>query len=210
MSKEKTSNENYHYSLIHSCIFYKFLYSISFRNRVGMDSGIIHYNINDYSIELDTLSNKELEDKNNSIKPPWWNFIYEKSIQKHKVLLIIIYMFSTIFHIHKKKDKKEKNDGFWMRMYRDFDRTYKAIEKGCQKESITSYSAVTIFCNLPISKPNYPYYINKVLDDSHKLLYTYCIKKEIIKSNITYRDFYSGKGFFNDPWLISEILKRKQ
>lgn len=214
MSKEETSNEDYHYGLIHSCIFCDFLYSLSFRNRIGMDSGIIHYNINDYSIELDTLSNKELEDKYHSIKKPWWNFIYEKSIQKCKVLLLIIYILSAWIpeksHISERKSKKKKDDDFWMRQYKEYYSIYTAIQNGYKKETITSYSAETIFCNLPVSKKGYPQSINKVLDDSHRLLYTYCIEKEIIKSNITYEDFCNGKGFFNDPWLISEILKRKQ
>ena len=94
-------------------------------------------------------------------------------------------------------------------LYNEYYDTYKAIENGCQKETITNYSAKTIFCNLPVSKSSYPNSINKVLDDSHKLLYNYCIEKGIIKSNISYEDFYNGKGFFNDPRLISEILKRK-
>ena len=29
-------------------------------------------------------------------------------------------------------------------------------------------------------------------------------------SSAMQEDFYNGKGFFNDPRLISEILKRKQ
>lgn len=214
MSKEENSNEDYHYGLIHSYIFCDFLYSLSFRNRIGMDSGIIHYNINDYSIELDTLSNKELEDKYHSINKPWWNFIYEKSIQKCKVLLLIIYILSAWVpeksHISEKKSKKKEDGDFWTNLYNEYYDTYKAIENGCQKETITNYSAKTIFCNLPVSKSSYPNFINKVLDDSHKLLYTYCIEKGIIKSNISYEDFYNGKGFFNDPRLISEILKRKQ
>lgn len=215
MSKEKTSSEDYHYSLIHSCIFCDFLYSLSFRNRIGMDSGIIHYNIDDYSIELDVLSNKELEDKYNSIKAPWWNFIYENSIQKCEVLLFLIYIVSTWIHknLHiskKKNESKEEDYDFWTRQYKEYYSMYRAIERGGKKETITNYSALTIFCNLPVSKPSYPHSINKVLDDSHRLLYTYCIEKEIIKSNITYEDFYNGKGFFNDPRLISDILKRKQ
>ena len=215
MSKEENSNEDYHYGLIHSCIFCDFLYSLSLRNRIGMDSGAVHYNIDCYSIELDALSNKELEDKYNSIKAPWWNFIYKNSIQKCKVLLFLIYMASVWvpkkLHIQKKKSKNKEDEDFWMRQYKDYYSMYMAIENGCKKETITNYSAVTIFCNLPVSKPkSYPHSINKVLDDSHKLLYNYCIEKRIIKSNISYEDFYNGKGFFNDPWLISEILKRKQ
>lgn len=213
MSKEENSNEDYHYGLIHSYIFCDFLYSLSFRNRIGMDSGIIHYNINSYSIELDTLSNKELEDKYHSINKPWWNFIYEKSIQKCKVLLFIIYILSAWIpkklHILKKKSKSKEDDDFWIRQYKEYYSIYTAIQNGCKKETITSYSAETIFCNLPVSKKGHPQSINKILDDSHKLLYTYCIEKEIIKSNITYEDFCNGKGFFNDPHLISEILKRK-
>ena len=178
-----------------------------------MDSGAVHYNINCYSIELDSLSNKELEDKYKSIKAPWWNFIYENSLQKCKVLLFLIYMLSAWIpkkpHISKKRSKKEEDENFWTRLHKEYYGMYKAIKEGCQKETITSYSAETIFCNLPISKKGYPQSINKVLDDSHRLLYTYCIEKEIIKSNITYEDFCNGKGFFNDPYLISEILKRK-
>lgn len=214
MNKEETSNEDYHYGLIHSCIFCDFLYSLSFINRIGMDSGAVHYNIDCYSIELDALSNKELEDKYNSIKASWWNFIYENSIQKCKVLLFLIYMTSAWvskkLHIPKKKNESKEDDDFWIRQYKDYYSIYIAIENGSKKETITSYSAETIFCNLPVSRKGYPQSINKVLDDSHRLLYTYCIEKEIIKSNITYEDFCNGKGFFNDPYLISEILKRKQ
>lgn len=45
-----------------------------------------------YSKELDKLSNKELEDKFEVLKKPWWNNIYEKKLHKNKKLLSIIFL----------------------------------------------------------------------------------------------------------------------
>lgn len=214
MSKEEISSEDYHYGLIHSCIFCDFLYSLSFRDRIGMDSGVVHYNVDCYSIELDVLSNEELENKYKSIKAPWWNFLYENTLQRCKVLLFLIYMLSIwISQKTNKSPKKEAentDNDFWMRLYKEYYRIYKAIERGCKKGTIASYNAKTIFCNLPASKlKSYPSPINKLLDKSHQVLYAYCVEKDIISPTVTYEGFCNGKGFFNDSHLISMILERK-
>lgn len=69
----------YHNKLMSTYLFHKSLYSFSFKERTSIDLGMITFTHSHYSKELDKLSNKELEDKFEVLKKPWWNNIYEKS-----------------------------------------------------------------------------------------------------------------------------------
>lgn len=81
----------YHDMLVSAYMFNKFLYKRSFTERIKMDLDIVCYSPSFYSEEIDALLDKELEEKINSLKKPWWNGIY-KRISKHETLLLLIYV----------------------------------------------------------------------------------------------------------------------
>ena len=93
---DSISNREYHLRLVSSCIFNKVFYSMSLQRRICYDLGYIKYYIRSYDKELDALSDKELEDKINSIKKPQWWDKYEYIEKRSKRLLRILYFFPTI------------------------------------------------------------------------------------------------------------------
>lgn len=93
---ESMSNREYHLHLVSICIFNRIFYSMSLQKRVCYDLGYICFNICSYDRELDALSDKELEDKINSIEKPQWYDKYEYIAKKSKRLLRILYFFPTI------------------------------------------------------------------------------------------------------------------
>lgn len=82
------ANEPYHplvFSYLYKCVEY----SISFRKRVDFDLGNLEYFLDTDTSKVSTLSEKELEDKIDSIKAPWWNGIYKKISKNTKFLIIL-------------------------------------------------------------------------------------------------------------------------
>ena len=64
----------YHDMLVSAYMFNSFLYRLSFTERIRMDLDIVCYSPSFYSEEIDALPIKELEEKINSLKKPWWNY----------------------------------------------------------------------------------------------------------------------------------------
>lgn len=93
---ESMSNREYHLHLVSICIFNRIFYSMSLQKRVCYDLGYICFNICSYDKELDALSDKELEDKINSIEKPQWYDKYKYIIKRNKNLLRILYFFPTL------------------------------------------------------------------------------------------------------------------
>lgn len=219
MSNKKYSQEEYHNMLISECIYSKFLYSLSFRGRVSIDLGDVHYNINPYSIELDVLSNKELEDNLASIKTPWWNDFYEKRIQKNikllqyfknLFLLINLLMWVPNRLYFKKKIKKESREeriyNFWKDIYKEYYNKLKAIEKGCRENTIADYSARSILVHLSTEQiKTCPPKVKELIDRCYNTLYIYCIKQKFIASEVSYEEFCKGKGIYEEDYPIGNL-----
>lgn len=80
-----------HYGLISSYIFNRFLYSLSFEDKVAMDLGMDCYNIRSYSKELDALSDEELSKKMDELKKPWWYDTYEEAFCDREHFFEVLY-----------------------------------------------------------------------------------------------------------------------
>lgn len=93
---ENMSNRKYHLHLVSICIFNRMFYSMSLQDRIRYDLGYICFNIYSYDKELDALSDKELEDKINSLEKPQWYDKYEYIRKRSKYLLEMLYHFPTI------------------------------------------------------------------------------------------------------------------
>lgn len=93
---DSMSNRKYHLHLVSTCIFTNVFYSMSLQKRICYDLGYICFSIRSYDKELDALSDKELEDKINSIERPQWYDKYEYIRKKNKNLLRILYYFPTL------------------------------------------------------------------------------------------------------------------
>ena len=81
-----------HDRLVVTYISTKFSYSQSFKNRVCMDIGIIHYTRCNYSKEMAQLSDKELKERMSKLKKPWWYDFYEKKLFRHNKRLWLIFL----------------------------------------------------------------------------------------------------------------------
>lgn len=93
---DSMSNREYHLHLVSICIFNEVFYSMSLQDRIRYDLGYICFSISRYDKRLDALSDKELEDKINSIEKPQWYDKYEYIIKRNKNLLRILYYFPTL------------------------------------------------------------------------------------------------------------------
>lgn len=102
-----------HLDLVEEYCFYEGVYSLSFRNRIMYDLGLVKITFSTYSKELDALSDKELEERIDSVKIPWWNSIYEKTAENYKgvlfILLLILSLIDAILWLPKKLYKVIKN-----------------------------------------------------------------------------------------------------
>lgn len=109
MNIEKNqTNEIQYQPLVFSYLHTKLRYSLSFRQRVEFNLGIVDYLFDTDDKELNALSEKELEDMINSLKAPWWNKIYELIFEYHTSLLAIIWLLLNLKIIL--KSKKHKNE----------------------------------------------------------------------------------------------------
>lgn len=111
MNIEKNQiNEIQYQPLVFSYLHTKLRYSLSFRQRIEFNLGIVDYLFDTDDKELNALSEKELEDMINSLKAPWWNKIYELIFEYHTSLLAIIWLLLNLKIILKsKKHKKQQN-----------------------------------------------------------------------------------------------------
>lgn len=111
-------------------------------------------------------------------------------------------IFKKLFS--KKKDKNiESLD--WGKSY--YEHLYNKIVESCEKQTMTYYSVRGMFRHLPLRyDPNNanPEEINQIVDKCFKLLYDYCIEKNLIDTSITYEEFYDGKGLYDESYPISK------
>ena len=109
MNVEKNqTNEIQYQPLVFSYLHTKLRYSLSFRQRVEFNLGIVDYLFDTDDKELNALSEKELEDMINSLKAPWWNKIYELIFEYHTSLLAIIWLLLNLKIILKSKKHKKQ------------------------------------------------------------------------------------------------------
>lgn len=108
MNIEKNqTNEIQYQPLVFSYLHTKLRYSLSFKQRVEFNLGIIDYLFNTDDKELNALSEKELEDMIKSLKAPWWNKIYELIFEYHTSLLAIVWLLLNLKVILKSKKYKK-------------------------------------------------------------------------------------------------------
>lgn len=108
MNIEKNqTNEIQYQPLVFSYLHTKLRYSLSFRQRVEFNLGIVDYLFDTDDKELNALSEKELEDMINSLKAPWWNKIYELIFEYHTSLLAIVWLLLNLKVILKSKRHKK-------------------------------------------------------------------------------------------------------
>lgn len=109
MNIEKNQiNEIQYQPLVFSYLHTKLRYSLSFRQRIEFNLGIVDYLFDTDDKELNALSEKELEDMINSLKAPWWNKIYELIFEYHTSLLAIIWLLLNLKIILKSKKHKKQ------------------------------------------------------------------------------------------------------
>jgi hypothetical protein len=105
--EKNQTNEIQYQSLVFSYLHTKLRYTLSFKQRVEFNLGIIDYLFDTDDKELNALSEKELEDMINSLKAPWWNKMYELIFEYHTFLLAIVWLLLNPKVIL--KSKKHKN-----------------------------------------------------------------------------------------------------
>lgn len=96
---------------------------------------------------------------------------------------------------HKENKQKEFTKGF----ISYYENIYNSIVESCGKGTMAYSSVRGMFRHLPLryDSNKLPEDIYKITDKCIKELYEYCIKKEFIDSNITYEEFYTGKGIYD-------------
>ena len=92
MNNSNEKDVKYHKILISTYCFHRSLYSFSFTDRISIDIGILSFTSRCSDKELENLPYKELQDKLNSLRKPWWNSLYEKYLHKHSKRLWLIFL----------------------------------------------------------------------------------------------------------------------
>ncbi len=108
INKKEEADKIQYQPLVFSYLHTKLRYSLSFRQRVEFNLGIVDYLFDTDDKELNALSEKELEDMINSLKAPWWNKIYELIFEYHTSLLAIIWLLLNLKIILKSKKHKKQ------------------------------------------------------------------------------------------------------
>lgn len=117
MNNNNEKDVKHHEILISTYYFHRSLYSFSFRDRISIDIGILSFTSRRSDKELESLSCKELQDKLDSLRKPWWNSLYKKYLHKHNKRLWLIFLLfirkdyswngiKLIFKIAKAKKEK--------------------------------------------------------------------------------------------------------
>lgn len=108
--------------------------------------------------------------------------------------------------------KKNKQEEFTKGFISYYKGIYDNIVESCKKGTMTYYSARGMFRHLPLRyDPNntYPEEINKIVDKCFSTLYDYCIQKSIVAQDITFDEFYKGKGLYDESYPITNRYKRR-
>lgn len=113
-------------------------------------------------------------------------------------------IFKKLFY----REKKSKR--FIKGFISYYENIYNIIVDNCEKETMTYYSIKGMFRHLPLryGSNKLPEDIYQITDKCIKRLYEYCIKKEIIASNITYEEFYEGKGLYDKEYPLSQKYRK--
>lgn len=119
-------------------------------------------------------------------------------------------IFKKLFR--KKAKESNKNEGFSVNAIKEyFEKQYQDIAEWCEKGGVDYVDARCYFRHYPLRyDPNntFPEEINLVIDKIFKTLYNYCIEKGIIASDISYNDFYKGKGLYDESYPMDKIHKK--
>ena len=101
-----------------------------------------------------------------------------------------------------KKEKRQEFNGD-MRIY--YKNLYLDLQNAIKRNKVDFYTAKGWFIHLPLRYANNTFSeeVNLIVDACYKLLYNYCIEKAIINSNITYEEFYEGKGLYDKEYPMS-------
>lgn len=75
----KETNKKYIWRLQNTYAFCKTLYSLSFKDRIEYNLGVLKITAVP-SKEIKALSVKDLEQRISCIKKPWWNFLFRFGI----------------------------------------------------------------------------------------------------------------------------------
>lgn len=110
-------NNYYHRWLISSYFFNKSVYALSFTNRMLFDLDCLTIQPRTHSKELDKLSDKDLEEKIEALKVPWWNDIYEKKIKPDHELSEAIYRI-FLEELKSNKEKEQASYGIIVKLKR--------------------------------------------------------------------------------------------
>lgn len=108
--------------------------------------------------------------------------------------------------------RKDKQEEFTKGIVSYYNGLYDTIVERCKKETMTYYSVRCFFRHLPLryaTNNTYSEEINQIIDKCFKTLYKYCIKKSIICSDITFDDFYRGKGLYDDSYPIDKTKYKR-
>ena len=89
-------DDSKHLELVEIYIYLKVMYSLSLEDQILIDLRCTNIQISDYDEDIDALSDKELEDRIESLRRPWWYSFYEKRLHKHKLLLLFILIMLSI------------------------------------------------------------------------------------------------------------------
>lgn len=115
-------------------------------------------------------------------------------------------MYIITDEIHSEEDAKKA-----LKKICDYYETmYQKLLKDTNGKNLTIYGAKGWFRHLPLRYANnyYPEKVNQIVDKCFKLLYSYCIKENLIHSSISYGEFYNGKGLYDKDYPISRWYKK--
>lgn len=115
-------------------------------------------------------------------------------------------MLKELFY--RKKECKQEFDGD-MKIY--YKNLFIDLQEAIKFKKIDFYSAKGWFCHLPLRYTPYNNYteeVNLIIDKCIKILYKYCIKRNIINNHITFKEFYEGRGLCDKEYPKSLFYKK--
>lgn len=92
------------------------------------------------------------------------------------------------------------------RMCEYYEHIYQDLVNHVENKGLTDQEAKDWFHHLPQRFVNnyYPEEVNLIIDKCFKLLFKCCIEKNLIDSQITYDEFYDGKGLYDESYPLSK------
>lgn len=119
-------------------------------------------------------------------------------------------IFKKLFR-KKSKESKTENKGFQVAAIVEyFENQYQDIAELCERGGVNYIDTRCYFRHYPLRyDPNntFPEEVNQVMDKIFQTLYKYCIEKHIIASDISYDDFYKGKGLYDEAYPMDKRLR---